>query len=188
MSLKDRQRRTQEILDSLPRAVRQSHSGHEDSEPPPPIPSPYPPTMPGEGSRSSAVSNPPPHVRRLGNWGKYIAGIVAGGAALYTVGHPVVSWIITRPSDKELSELRTYCVGAAASAAASAVAPPGAPSFAQRFTDLEKKAAHESKRWDALDKWHRQQFQRRNAPPICQFGPKAESQSNVCTMEELKTP
>jgi hypothetical protein len=184
----DDRKRWKETLDVTSREVQRSHGGHEDTDPPPPIPSPYPLALPGEGSRSAAVSNPPPHVRRLGNWGKYIAGMVAGGAALYTVGHPVVSWVITRPSDKELAELRTYCVGAAASAAASAVAPPGAPSFAQRFTDLDKKVTHESKRWDAHDKWLRQTFQRRNAPPICQFGPKAESRGNACTVEDIDTP
>jgi hypothetical protein len=182
MSIDARRRRTQEILDSVPRAVQRSHPEHEDTDPPPPIPTPWP-TSEGRGSPSATIQDPPPHVKRLGNWGKYIAGIVAGATALYTVGAPVVAWIGTRPSDQDLRDARTYCATVAASAAASAVAP-----YQPRMDAAEAKIKRDGQRWDALDKFHRQHFQRRNAPPICQFGPKAESRGNACTVEDLDTP
>jgi len=187
MSLEDRQRQTREILDSVSRDAQRGHEAHEDTDPPP-IPSPWPAREGREGEGSPSASGPPAHVRRLGNWGKYIAGMVAGLVALYTVGRPIFDWFVTRPSATDLKDLRTYCAGIAASAAASAVAPPDAPAFAQRFTDMDKRITHEGKRWDAHDKWLRQQFQRRNAPPVCQFGPKAESRGNACTLEDLDTP
>lgn len=179
--------RRRQQREAAEKAARVSHPGWEASEPPPPITTPWP-TRAGVGSPSATIHDPPHHVKRLGNWGKYIAGMVAGGTALYAVGRPVFDWFATRPSETDLTNMRAYCVGVAASAAASAVAPQGAPAHAQRLTDLDKKITHESKRWDALDKWHRQQFQRRNAPPICQFGPKAESRGNACTVEDVDSP
>lgn len=153
----------------------------EDSEPPPPIPTPWP-VKPGVGSPSATI-DPVPHVKRLGNLGKGLAGIVAGLTALYAVGKPVVVWFLTRSSSDDVEDVRKFCAGAAASAAASAVAP-----YQVRMDAVEKRVAKDEQRWNALDKFHRQNLQRRNAPPVCQFGPKAESRGNACTMEELDTP
>ena len=182
----DERKRWKEIIDASSRAARSEESD------PPPIPSPYPPTREGragEGSPSATIRRDIDyHLNLGGKRGKALAGIVAGLVALYTVGRPIFDWFASRPSDKELEQVKTYCAGVAASAAASAVAPPGQPSFAQRFTDIEKKVAHEAERWDTFDKFLKQNFQRRNAPPICQFGPKAESKGNACTVEEAKTP
>lgn len=179
--------RAQRLREAAEKAARMSRHDYEHTDPPPPEDSSWPPRpvlRPGHGSPSPTISSDPPqHVKRLGNWGKYIAGMVAGGAAIWTVSHPVVAWLGSRASATDVSEARTYCAGVAASAAASAVAP-----LRPRLDDAEVKIKRDRQRWDALDKWHRQQFQRRNAPPICQFGPKAESRGNACTMEELDTP
>jgi hypothetical protein len=45
MSLEDRKRRAQEIIDSVPRAVQRAHPQYESE--PPPIPSSYPPVVSG---------------------------------------------------------------------------------------------------------------------------------------------
>lgn len=164
------------------KAARVSHSGWEASEPPPPITTPWP-TRSGIGSPSATIQDPPPHVRRLGNWGKTIASVVAGAGALYAVGRPVVDWIHTRPSTDDIAALKREC-NAAAVASANAAALP----LAQRIAELETEKKKNGGRWDALDKWHQKNFQRRNAPAIDQFGPKAESRGNATTVKDLDTP
>ena len=167
------------------REARRTHPGSEDTDRPPPIKSPWPATARVDSAfgSPSAVSNPPPHVRRLGNWGKYIAGMVAGAAALYTVGHPVVTWIGSRASIDDVATMKRTCESAAAASANAASVP-----LAQRIAELETEKRKNDGRWNALDKWHQKNFQRRNAPAIDQFGPKAESRGNATTVKDLDSP
>jgi len=179
----DERKRWKEALDVTSREAQRSHPEHEDTDPPPSDPSwpPAPVVRPGYGSPSATVSNPPPHVRRLGNWGKVIASIVAGGAALYTVGHPVVTWIATRPSSKDLDDTRTYCAGASASAAASAVRP-----YPQRIDQLERRADGTDERFDWLDDYGEETATKARRPVPPKFGPKAEARGDVRQWKKRK--
>jgi len=182
----DDRKRWKEALEVNAREARRSRPEAEDTDPPPaPDPSwpPAPVLRPGHGSPSATIVDPPPHVKRLGNWGKYIASMVAGGTALYAVGHPVITWITTRVAAEDVAIVKRGCDLAAAASATAAVVP-----IQQRIEELEKKEKRHGQRWDALDKWHRQQFQRRNAPPVPQFGPKAESRGNAATVEDFDSP
>jgi hypothetical protein len=182
MPLDDR-KRWKEALEINQREARRTHPDAEDTTPPPPDDSSWPPKpVPGAGSPSATI-DPLPHVERSTRWLKAIAGLIAAVVALWFAVKPGVEWFASRPSADDLRDARTYCAGVAASAAANAVAP-----YQPRMEGAEAKIKRDGQRWDALDKWHRQQFQRRNSPAVPQFGPKAESRGNAATVEDLDTP
>jgi len=163
MSLEDRKRRNQAILDSAPRAVQRSNPAYESE--PPPIPSTYPPVVPGIGSPSVARRDPLPHAERVARWIKVLAAIATGCVVLYGLfGAPVVNWFKSRASDVDLKQNSE----AAAAAVKTATDP-----LLQRISELEKKEKRNGQRWNQLDLWHEQR-RRPNTTPLRKFGPEAE--------------
>jgi len=57
------------------------------------------------------------------------------------------------------------------------------PSHEQRLKELEKKERKNGARWDALDEFHVQKFQRPNLPKVKKFGPAAEAHGGATPLE-----
>lgn len=179
----ERKRWAGTVKEASTREARRTHPGAESTDPPPPPADPSWPPKPieGQGSPSPTISrsDPLPKVERRARWAKALTSIGAALVALATGMWGAGKWTLMQAKTALDERVDDRCAKIAASAIASAVAPPEQPSHAQRIKDLEKKERKNGQRWDKLDDFVQEKFQKPNQPKVKKFGPAAEARGGA---------